>query len=131
MIELNKDIKQRDTIIFGRYRDRKYQYGGVIHFEGLPVSSMAQLIREKFVDLNQTEGNSPTIDEMYNFAKKYKDYTFHGYVTAVDREDYGVYVEGIEKSYAPPTPEECQDLLRMFKNADELKIDGYVHVWYD
>ena len=123
-MELNKDIAERDKLIYGRYRPRKYAYGSVL-FNGLSVKALNELINQKFIDFRQTTGHSPTVKEMLGFAKRYSDYTFHGYTT-----EENICITGIDKECVAPTADECQDFLRLFRNADDLRVDGYMYASY-
>lgn len=131
MKELNMDVETRDKIIFGRYREKKYKYNNVIHFEGLTPGALKELLDNNFIHPEDTEGHSPTVQEIYDFMCQYHDYTCHGYVVGPDRPDYSVHIEGVSKEYQPGTPTECQHFLRLFSDADEIRVDGYTYCWYD
>ena len=125
-MELNKDIEQRDKLIFGRYRPRKYQYGNAAHFDGLAPGTLAELISRGFIDPEGRVGSSPTAGEVCEFVNKYNGYTVHGYSTSSD----GVCVEGVDKACVAETPEECQEFLRLFGDATELSVNGFMYAWY-
>jgi len=54
----------------------------------------------------------------------------HGFITSIERDDYGFYVEGLvgysnDKAF-------IIDFANLFHNADEFEcIDGYQRCWYD
>lgn len=130
-MEFNKDIETRDKIIYGRYREKKYKYGGTLHYEGLTVGTMKELMDQKFLDPEERQNSSPTVQEIYDFMCTYPGYTAHGYTVSADRDDYRVSVEGVMKPEQAATPEECQAFLRLFENADELRVEGYMYCWFD
>ena len=129
--EFNRDIKTRDEIIFGEYDEKKY-HGGVRRFENLDLTALEKLVDQKFIDLEDAQNASPTVEEFLAFMKAYPDYTAHGYtVVNIDRNDYRVTLEGIGKNYEANDKEELKDFVKMFHSADELCIDKTMYCWYD
>ena len=126
---MNKDIVTRDTMIFGSFDREKYM-GGVRQFNNLPCSILMNLVTEDFADLEETQNDSPTIQEFIKFMKTYKGYTAHGYVVIDTRDDYRVSVEGIEKGDDAESIEELKDFIKLCRWADGLDVDT-MSCWYD
>lgn len=130
MIELNKNQDLRDQIIF---KDKSPNYmGGVASFERLCIWDLEELIKNNFVDLDDSQNNSPTAKEFYNFVKNNGfSGDFHGYVVEKNRSDYRVTIEGIEIN-----SEIEKDTLIQFANlcrhADEfICTSTNLYCWYD
>lgn len=97
MKQLNKDIKRRDEIIFGAYEPDQYNFGGTRDFKNISIATLKQLIDENFIDVDSVQGSSPTVQELLDFAEKWKDsqYEFSGYVVSDERTDYRVSITEI------------------------------------
>lgn len=130
MKELNKDIVARDKIIFGKYRPSTYKFGGIRHFEGLNVKKLKQLLDLNFADPEETQNFAPTIIEIYEFMKKYPEYTAHGYTVVDTRDDYRVSIEGVEKGNPSDSVEEFQDYMNLFSGMDEFDTST-MRCWFD
>ena len=131
MFNLNKDVNSRDNIIFKEnYSPDKY-LGGICRFERLSLKNLELLIDNKFIELNQCQNNSPTTEEILEFMKKYPKYTAHGYAVSLDREDYRVTLEGVEKNTSAESKEELEDFTKLFHLADDFITDSYMYCWFD
>ncbi|MBC6423869.1 MAG: hypothetical protein GDA43_22265 [Hormoscilla sp. SP5CHS1] len=67
--KINPDYQRRDEIIFGEAPDRA-QFVFHRKFQGLTIEKLEQLLAEDFASLEDFVGESPTIEEFYEFAKK-------------------------------------------------------------
>ena len=127
--KLNKSERQRDHIIFGSHSFEAYM-GGVRHFENLSLSKLERLIECNFIDLDDRQNLAPPVREIYDFMKKYPDYTAHGYTVSIMRDDYRVSLEGVSKSNGAKSAEELEDFMRLFKDADEVDTSS-MYCWFD
>jgi len=92
--KLNHDDKLRQSIIG---IEATYKRGGTEQFYNLTLKKLLKLIEYKFVDLDETQNNSPPIREFLELLKKYPDenVTLHGYIVSPERDDYRVSIEGL------------------------------------
>lgn len=130
----DEKANEREMIIFGRPYDRsRYVYGGCVHFDQISVTQAKELLEKGYVDPNDTQNCSPTMQEFIGYcsAEPNKWY-LHGYVISPERSDCRVTFEGIG-SLVPLYPEEVIDFLKDFRYADELYADVYscAYCWYD
>ena len=130
MKKLNKDQDLRDKIIFNE--NLPEYMGGVAYFEHLSILDLEELIKNNFIDLEDSQNDSPTAKEFYEFIKN-NGFTgsFHGYAVDKSRSDYRVTIEGIEVD-----SEIERDTLIQFSNlcrhADEFVCEAaYLYCWYD
>lgn len=129
MFEFNKDVKTRDEMIFGRYEPSAYA-GGIRRFEGLSLELVKKLIELKFINPDDAQNYSPTINGFIEYAEDWEDYEFGGYVVSIDRDDYRVSIDSIEKS-EPISKKEMVAFVKMFRDADEFSIEDGLYAWYD
>ena len=130
MFGLNKDVKQRDEIIFGKYEPELYA-GGTRRFDGLSLKKLRRLVELNFIDLEDNQNNSPTVREFIEFMEKYPDYTVMGYTVSIDRDDYRVSLDGIEKRKVVYSEEEVDDFSSLFGDADEFDTGNAMYAWFD
>ena len=129
MFEFNKDAKTRDEMIFGEYDESKYM-GGVRRFEGMSLDLLKELMGKGYVDPEESQNNSPTIEEFIDYAEAWGGYVFDGYVVSPKRDDYRVSVETISKE-GPVYTDELKAFINEFRFADEFYIDGSLYAWWD
>ena len=130
-MKLNKDIKRRDELIFGKYSPEGY-LGGIKRFGGLTLDKLETLLKEKFADPDEAQNASPTIAEFRDFLLDYPSYTAHGYAVSDDRSDYRVTIEGVGKTGGYDSAEELEAFISMFRCADEFMADrDGMFCWYD
>lgn len=129
MFEFNKDVKTRDEIIFGEYAPEKYM-GGTRRFEGMDLDTVKKLLAMKFMDPDEAQNCSPTIQELVDFAEQYEGYTFGGYTVSIDRCDYRVSLDSISKGYTDDV-DEVKEFSRRFHAADEFDADANLYAWWD
>ena len=126
----NKDWETRDKLIFGKADKSRYM-GGCRRFSGVNYRTLCTLLEEKFIDPQEAQNNSPTTEEIMSFMKEYPDFTAHGYVVSIDRDDYRVTIEGVDGSnYASPSMELLTDFINLFRYADDFDIHSLC-CWYD
>ena len=130
MFGLNKDINKRDEIIFGKYEPELYT-GGIRRFDGLNIEQLEQLIEENFIYVNEEHNNCPSVKEIFEFMKKYPDYTAMGYTVSIRREDYRVSLDGIEKQTSATLQVEKEEFIILFGNADEFDTVNMMYAWFD
>ncbi len=120
----------RDEIIFGKYEPRFYT-GGIRRFENLNLEKLKKLVDLKFVDVEEYQNDSPTIREFIKFMEKYPDYTVMGYVVSIERSDYRVSLDGIEKIAPAESKAEENEFIELFRNADDFNINDEMYAWFD
>lgn len=129
----------REHLIFGEdYKVENYGSRGSLtrHFEDMPISTAEILIKLGFLDPEETQNDSPTVQEFIDFAKNHldADFTFHGYAVGPEREDCRVSFEGIE-SNNEISKETLLDFVKMFLDeypADDTDVgDERLWCWYD
>ena len=74
MFGLNKNVKLRDEIIFGKYEPEKYM-GGIRRFENLNLGKLKEIAILNFINLEEHQNYSPAM-------KKYPEYTVIGYTVS-------------------------------------------------
>ena len=130
-MEYNKQVKSRDTIIFGNYDEKRYM-GGIARFEGLKLPELIALATEGFLDLQEMQNCAPCIGEFMEFMARYSGYTAHGYVVSANRDDYRVSIEGLEKQAKYIEAKETQVFTELFGQADEFVANGTQNFcWFD
>ncbi len=121
MDRLNKNIEQRDKIIFGKYRASAYKFDGRRKFEHLTHSQLVRLLEEGYANPESRVGNSPLYIQVCDFIEKYPVYMANGYaVGGADEDDYGVYINGVECGEPAESGEEFQDYMALFGGFDEF-----------
>lgn len=127
---LCKNIRKRDEIIFGNYDPDTYM-GGIRRFEDMSYETLKLLVAEGFVDVEECQNLSPSIQDMMQFAEKYgKNYMFDGYVVSDKRDDYRVSVDGF-KHIGPFEDFNEQNAFADFcSEADDLDLD-LAYAWWD
>ena len=129
--ELNRDIKKRDEILFGRYDPQAYM-GGIRRFQDLQPSVLNRLIDEGFVNIDDAQNSSPTIEELLDFAERFPGfYTFDGYVVSDKRSDYRLSIDSIRRT--PAYIDDREELLQfvdLARYADEANF-GAGDAWWD
>ena len=133
-IKLNKDIKTRDSILFNDGYQPSQYLGGIRHFKRLNVERLTQLIDNGFVDLTDRQNEAPSIRRIYGFMKKYPNYLAHGYVVDVNRGDYRLSIEGVERGDCTEDGKiphkEVYDFYELFHLADEYD-EVNMYCWFD
>ena len=130
MFGLNENVKLRDEIIFGKYEPAKYM-GGIRRFDNLNLDKLKELAVLNFINLEENQNYSPTIREFIEFVEKYPEYTVMGYTVSIERSDYRVSIEGIEKNSTAESETEETEFIELFGNADEFDSDNKMYAWFD
>lgn len=132
-----KDVTERDTLIFGQPINWKSNSGGIARFSGIHLPTLKKLIDLGYADPQETQNDSPTIQEFLEFMSVYPNVTVHGYVVSPYREDCRVSVEGIECPLGIMNIEDhydkvqMHDMLYLCRYADELTFDNSFYAWWD
>lgn len=130
MKTLNADYKTRDQIIFGEYNDQNY-LGGTKRFEQLSLEKLESLVGNNFIDLDDCQNLSPTVQEFLTFMKNHPKVYAHGYVVSHNRNDYRVSIEGL--SYEGKVSKELLfDFVKLCRQADEFVANEHeLYAWWD
>lgn len=130
----------REHLIFNEdYKPENYGSRGSLtrHFEDMPLDIAETLIKQGFLDPEETQNESPTVAEFIEFAKEHPDgnFTFHGYVVGPERDDCRVSFEGIEGISDKISKDTMVDFSKMFLadyHADDITIEeNRLYCWYD
>lgn len=125
----NKDQKRRDSL-FNIRKIYSYDPGNYQSYNGLDVDTLKILIDEKFADPDETQNDSPSIQEFYDFLVEHPEFTAHGYLIGLKRSDYRVSIEGLEGK--PNDSESYTDFILFNRLADEFDVDmDYCRSWWD
>ncbi len=130
MFGLNKNVKLRDEIIFGKYESEKYM-GGIRRFENLNLDKLQKLAMMNFINLEENQNYSPTVWEFIKFMRKYPEYTVMGYTVSIERSDYRVSIDGIEKQFGAESETEETEFIELFGDADEFENNSEMYAWFD
>ena len=134
---MNKDVKRRDEIIFGKYDETKYS-GGLRSFT-CTREVIEKLIEEDFIDLEECQNYSPTTQEFMDMTDPESGVTnveFQCYAISPDRNDYRVTIEGVDVEIQDNDFDSLTNVINAFRSADEFNIGHYapsffVHAWWD
>ena len=130
MFKLNRDVKTRDEIIFGKYESKAYK-GGLRRFDNLSLEKLKKLVECKFIRLEECQNNSPSVREFIEFMEKYSGYTVMGYAISVKRTDYRVTLDGIEKREIVYSLDEVDEFESLFGDADDFDSYNALYAWFD
>ena len=123
---------RRDEIVFGEAQDWTQSMGGIKCYQDLTLSELENLIKEGFADPEETQNDSPSIQEFLDFMREYPFVRAHGYVVSNERDDVRVSVEGIEADRSDVTPEFFRAFVQLCRYADEFDdSDAGVYAWWD
>ena len=130
-MELNKDIKQRDEILFGAYYIEDYRFGGCKRFDDVSVETLEKLVELNFLDQEDAQNSAPTAKSFIEFMKKHPGFEAHGYAVTDSRPDYRVTIEGL--NYLGRAERETIMAFAMFANgADDFTVsDDQLYCWWD
>lgn len=129
------DAEKREQILFGRsYNEGSYSSGGICRFGDMTVAKAEELMRLGYMDPEETQNDSPTVQQFVDFIKGGDNpdgWRLHGYAVSPLREDVRVSVEGIE-SVEPIDTETLLEFAMSNRYADELLCsNGMAYCWYD
>jgi len=127
----DEQVVLRDKIVFGEEVDWTKSCGGTFRYKDMSIDELEQLIKNGFIDLDERQNDSPTVEEFREFMKKYPDALAHGYVVSNDRPDVRVSIEGIEIAESDVTPEIYKAFVGLCRLADEFDDDGRLYSWWD
>lgn len=120
-MQLNRDCEKRDKIIFGAYEPKEY-CGGIRRFQRMSFDKVKELMDNNFIDPSDAQNLAPTAEVFYSFLEKYPFYYVDGYAVSLDRCDYRVSFDGLERNPNTDiaiTLKEKSDFKKFAKNADE------------
>lgn len=129
------DADKREQILFGRsYDEGSYSCGGTCHFDDMTVAKAEELMRLGYMDPEETQNDSPTVQQFVDFIKGYGNpdsWRLHGYAVSPLREDVRVSVEGIESVERIDTDALLEFAIANRYAAELLCSDGMAYCWYD
>jgi hypothetical protein len=127
---LNKDYKTRDQLIFGDENENDW-LGGVRSFDSLSVKQLKNLIQNNFIDLEDRQNSSPTVEDFFNFMKEHPEVKAHGYAVSHKRDDYRVSLEGLSFK-GNINHNLLLDFVDLCRDADEFVADeNELYAWWD
>lgn len=129
--ELNRNVKDRDEILFGDYDPDKYS-GGVRHFSNLNVDKLTELIDNDFIEIDERQNLSPSTAEFYEFMQNHPAYMAHGYATSNTRSDYRITIEGLHReSKEEVSTGEYNDFRELCQLYEADEVVGAEYCWWD
>jgi len=137
--DIGADIIKRDEIIrdeiISKYSNKfeDIYLGGIKRFSKLSLDGLKILIEEGYVDIDDRQNYSPTIDKLVELGKKFQQndlkLLYSGYAVSIDRDDYRVSIDTIYGDFENITDEELkQEIENLSKTADEVSND---RIWWD
>lgn len=135
-IERDRIVKENLDPTYGELQSPKsYECGGIASFDGLKPEGMRILIQKGYARADETQNDSPSIEEFTAFCEKHPGFTMHGYLVSEAREDCRVSVEGVIGAPDALDAEGVREFVRYFRFADEFALgdnkDQPYYCWYD
>lgn len=132
MINLNLDYNKRNQIIFGDDNvEPKLWLGGTRHFDKLNLTQLKELINNNFIDLEDAQNLSPTVQDFLEFMEQHPNVLAHGYAVSHNRDDYRVSLEGLSFK-GKVTKKLLKDFVCLCRLADEFVMDdNTLYSWWD
>lgn len=127
----NKDYVSRDKILKLNVDWQKDKTGGIKEFEEIDVKTFETLLVQKYIDPSDSQNESPTAKEFFQFMCKYPSIKAYGYAVSPKRNDYRVTIEGIYVLNKDITPNLKKDFMEFCKSADEISTDEGLSSWWD
>ena len=128
-MELNRDIKTRDEMIFGEYNPERYS-GGCRNFDEMNLETIKELIDKGFCDPDECQNSSPTVEEFVNFIANHEGWYLNGYAITDKRHDYRVSITGMCKERMIEDIDELKDFVEFARFADEFDMK-FGYAWWD
>lgn len=105
--------------------------GGCTRMDTLTVKQVGHCLDKGWMDPEDTQNDSPTNMEMFEFCVANPSFVMHGYVVSPARDDVRVSIEGV-RSIKRPTAKQKQAFVDMFRCADDFDMDkDGCFAWYD
>ena len=125
---MNRNQERRDEIL-GIKGERFF--GGCETINHLTLKQLEQLIEEDFIELEECQNDSPTINDFYNLMKQHPEVCAHGYAVEVKRRDYRITLEGLRYT-GLVSPQLAAAFTKLCRHADEFELDeNYLYSWWD
>ena len=129
---LNANEKRRLEIL--NIKNPKY-LGGVERIQSITLKQLKTLVEEEFIDLDESQNYSPTVEEFLSFMETYPKIRAHGYIVSPEREDYRISIEGLQGTYDKNYLNDVDmliDFVDLCMGADDLQItNGKLYSWWD
>lgn len=132
----------REELIFGNQVDWSKEESSLKVFQ-IDFGAFAKLVNSDAVVLTDSQNNSPTIEQFYEFAQEFAEiykinngFTFHGYAISPERKDCRISIEAIEINSLQPLPSKALslflDYLVIYRKADSFKMEETrLYAWWD
>lgn len=127
----NLDYGIRDSLLKLEV-DWEDKMNRVVKFEPFRIDILESLINEKFINPQDRQNNSPTVNEMLGFMRKYPAVFAYGYAVTPKRRDYRVSLEGLAVNQEDVTEELKKAFLGFCKSATEIHtedVNGLLSWW--
>lgn len=128
--KINKDTQRRNRIL-GITFDWEKVSSGTMSLERIDVKTLELLFRERFIDPNEKQNESPTAIQFLSFMQKYPVVLAQGYVVSPNREDYRITIDGLSVQPSYASGELKLAFFEFCKDADELNIEDGLRAWWD
>lgn len=125
---MNKNDRRRHKIL--GIDDLKYGAGGLTRISNVTLEQITTLNNEGFLDVNDRQGNGPTVTKFIEFLENHPNFCLEGYIITPKRSDYRVSFDTIVGNDC--SDEDVNDFNKTFKkNADEFEDGQYCRAWWD
>ena len=120
---MNKDVNERDNMLFGEDYNEEFYSGGCRWFDGISLETLKWLVSEGFADKEEAQNSSPSIGEFIEETNGYNDsVTFDGYAVSPQRDDYRVSIDTVNVEIPFDEPDLLAHFVSSFHYADEFSI---------
>jgi len=132
---MNKDFKARERLIFNDEYNALNYLGGIRRFK-CSTDKLRTLYAEDFVEANDRQNDSPSLEEFLEYVGDYPTATFECYAVCPEREDYRVTVEGVNLVIPETDYDAVGYFAETFHYADEFSLEHVGHnyhmrAWWD
>ena len=133
--QMNQDqvLRERYLVPDGSQR-QELSFHDLERFD-LKLDQIKSLLEHRFLDPEEKQNNSPSVQEFIEFAENHPigffEVIFESYAVYLPRPDYRVTIEGIRLEGEIPK-EVLIDFSNQFLGADEFQIGGEsARAWWD
>lgn len=125
---LNRAWKRRAEILQPYVKAEIVESSDYLHFDNVPLSVMDTLLEENFISPEETQNNALSLQEFIDFVLSQDvEFTFHGYLIGIGRDDYRVSIEGVAAVTEKEFPYEVTlTFTEKFKHADTIEAEKII-----
>lgn len=136
---MNKNVDQRDNMLFGEPYNEDHYCGGCRWFDEISLETLKWLVSEGYADTEEAQNSSPSIGEFIEETNGFEDsVTFDGYAVSPKRDDYRVSIDSVNVEIPFDQPDMLAHFTEAFHFADEFNIspdnlrkEYMLRAWWD